>query len=145
MTHICLLIQSSPPNDRLKSRGAVPFIIMTELITETTPIALNVKTAAVIGAGPAGLSAAYKLQASGVQVTVFEASSQVGGMAGSFNLWGQIVDYGPHRFFSSDPRINEFWLDVVGDEYVMVNRLTRIFYKNRFFSYLKKVMNIKRI
>jgi protoporphyrinogen oxidase len=141
MTHICLLIQSSPPNDRLKSRGAVPFIIMTELITETTPIALNVKTAAVIGAGPAGLSAAYKLQASGVQVTVFEASSQVGGMAGSFNLWGQIVDFGPHRFFSSDPRINEFWLDVVGNEYVMVNRLTRIFYKNRFFSYPIQAFN----
>jgi protoporphyrinogen oxidase len=141
MTHICLLIQSSPPNDRLKSRGAVPFIIMTELITETTPIALNVKTAAVIGAGPAGLSAAYKLQQSGVQVTVFEASSQVGGMAGSFNLWGQIVDFGPHRFFSSDPRINEFWLDVVGNEYVMVNRLTRIFYKNRFFSYPIQAFN----
>ena len=121
--------------------GDVPLIPMNELTPETTPAVLNVKNAAVIGAGPAGLSAAYKLQASGVNVTLFEASSQVGGMAGSFNLWGQIVDFGPHRFFSSDPRINEFWLDVVGDEYVMVNRLTRIFYKNRFFSYPIQAFN----
>ena len=90
---------------------------------------------AVIGAGPAGLTAAYKLQLGGVQVTLYEASGSVGGMAKSFELWGQIVDLGPHRFFSSDPRVNEFWLDSLDNEYVMVNRLTRIFYKNRFFSY----------
>ncbi len=59
----------------------------------------------------------------------------MGGMAKSFELWGQIVDLGPHRFFSSDPRVNEFWLESLDYEYVMVNRLTRIYYKNRFFSY----------
>ena len=56
-------------------------------------------------------------------------------MAKSFQLWGQTVDLGPHRFFSSDPRVNEFWLESLDYEYVMVDRLTRIYYKDRFFSY----------
>ncbi len=96
---------------------------------------------AVIGAGPAGLSAALKLQLAGKDVTIYEAADQVGGMAKSFELWGQIVDLGPHRFFSSDPRVNQFWLESVDYEYVMVNRLTRIYYKNRFFSYPIQAMN----
>ncbi len=99
---------------------------------------------AVIGAGPAGLTAAYKLQTQGVDVTLFEASDQVGGMARSFELWNQIVDLGPHRFFSSDPRVNEFWLDAVDNEYVMVQRLTRIYYKNKFFSYPIQALNALR-
>jgi len=82
------------------------------------------KTVAVIGAGPAGLTAAYQLQKSGVNVTLFEASGSVGGMAKSFELWGQIVDLGPHRFFSNDRRVNEFWIDAVDREFVMVKRLT---------------------
>ena len=90
---------------------------------------------AVIGAGPAGLTAAFKLQEAGFSVTLFESSPSVGGMARSFDLWGQIVDVGPHRFFSNDPRVNKFWLEAVDSEYTMVKRLTRIYYKNKFFSY----------
>lgn len=96
---------------------------------------------AVIGAGPAGLTAAYILSNNGVDVEVFEASDDVGGMAKSFELWNQIVDLGPHRFFSSDPRVNKIWLDVLEGEYTMVNRLTRIYYKKRFFSYPLKPGN----
>jgi protoporphyrinogen oxidase len=77
----------------------------------------------------------------GNQVTLYEASGSVGGMAKSFDLWGQIVDLGPHRFFSSDPRVNQFWLESLDYEYVMVKRLTRIYYKNRFFSYPIQAMN----
>jgi protoporphyrinogen oxidase len=93
------------------------------------------KTVAVIGAGPAGLTAAYQLQKSGVNVTLYEASDSVGGMAKSFELWDQIVDLGPHRFFSNDRRVNEFWIDAVDREFVMVKRLTRIYYNKKFFSY----------
>jgi protoporphyrinogen oxidase len=99
------------------------------------------KSVAVIGAGPAGLTTAYKLQLGGVQVTLHEASNSVGGMAKSFELWNQIVDLGPHRFFSSDPRVNEFWLESLDSEYVMVKRLTRIYYNNRFFSYPIQAFN----
>ena len=90
---------------------------------------------AVIGAGPAGLTAAYQLAKAGVEVEVFEASDSVGGLARSFTLWDQTVDLGPHRFFSSDARVNRLWLEVVGRDYQMVDRMTRIYYRGRFFNY----------
>ncbi|MBB6249790.1 FAD-dependent oxidoreductase [Nitrospirillum iridis] len=99
------------------------------------------RTVGVIGAGPAGLTAAYELAGQGVQVDVFEAGPKVGGMAGSFSLWGQVVDYGPHRFFSTDDRVNRVWHEVIGDDYDMVDRLTRIYYRRTFFDYPLKAMN----
>ncbi len=89
----------------------------------------------VIGAGPAGLTAALCLSRGGAQVTVHEAGQQVGGLARSLDLWGQRVDLGPHRFFSTDRRVNQLWLDVVGRDYRMVNRQTRIYYRGKFFQY----------
>jgi protoporphyrinogen oxidase len=89
----------------------------------------------VIGAGPAGITAAHLLSAAGHCVSVYEADADVGGMAKSFDLWGQRVDLGPHRFFSSDPRINNLWLEMVGTDYDLVSRLTRIYYKRKFYYY----------
>ncbi len=100
------------------------------------------KRIAVIGAGPAGLTAAYQLaKADGVEVDVFEASDSVGGMAKTISLWGQLVDLGPHRFFSSDPRVNRLWLELVKEDYRMVDRLTRIYYRGKFFDYPLKPFN----
>lgn len=96
----------------------------------------------VIGAGPAGLTAAYQLVKSGHEVAVFEASGQVGGMARSFELWGQRVDLGPHRFFSMDERVNRLWREVLGSNYRMVERQTRIYYRQRFFDYPLKIGNV---
>jgi protoporphyrinogen oxidase len=56
-------------------------------------------------------------------------------------LWGQTVDVGPHRFFSSDNRVNKIWLENVNSNYRTVNRLTRIFYKGRFFLYPLSALN----
>lgn len=90
---------------------------------------------AVIGAGPAGLTAAYQLAKAGVEVDVYEAGPCVGGLSRSIQLWGQTVDLGPHRFFSSDARVNRLWLEIVERDYRMVDRLTRIYYDGRFFNY----------
>jgi protoporphyrinogen oxidase len=90
---------------------------------------------AVVGAGPAGLTAAYVLAKAGTDVEVFESGESVGGLARSFKLWGQTVDLGPHRFFSTDARVNRLWLEIVGRDYQMVDRLTRIYYRGRFFRY----------
>lgn len=89
----------------------------------------------VIGAGPAGLTAAYELARRGFRVEVFEAGEAVGGMARSLDLWGQRVDLGPHRFFSRDARVNRFWREALDGEYSLVRRLTRIYYRKRFFDY----------
>jgi protoporphyrinogen oxidase len=95
----------------------------------------------IIGAGPAGITAAYQLAKGGADVEVFEAGPNVGGLSRTFDLWGQKVDLGPHRFFSNDRRVNELWLEVVGQDYRMVDRLTRIYYRNRFFHYPLKPAN----
>ncbi len=97
---------------------------------------------AIIGTGPAGMTTAYVLAKNNIPVDVYEASYNIGGLCRSMELWNQTVDLGPHRFFSSDKRVNELWLDVVGNEYEMVNRLTRIYYKNKFFYYPLKIGNV---
>jgi protoporphyrinogen oxidase len=96
---------------------------------------------AVIGAGPSGMTAAYQLSKMGHKVTVFEAEAQVGGLAKTIDLWGQKVDLGPHRFFSNEKKINQLWLEVANNQYAMINRLTRIYYKKRFFFYPLKPLD----
>ncbi|GAB3911278.1 hypothetical protein GCM10028803_52300 [Larkinella knui] len=93
------------------------------------------KKVGIIGAGPAGLTAAYELAKAGIAVEVFEAGPNVGGLSQSFELWNQTVDLGPHRFFSSDSRINKVWFEVAGPDFRLVNRLTRIYYNSRLFYY----------
>jgi len=95
----------------------------------------------IIGAGPAGITAAFELSKRGVDVEVFEGSDAVGGMARTIECWDQRFDLGPHRFFSSDARVNRVWLEAACDNYAMVNRLTRIFYNNKFFFYPLKPLN----
>ncbi|WP_128547329.1 FAD-dependent oxidoreductase [Larkinella soli] len=100
----------------------------------------------IIGAGPAGLTAAYELAKAGIAVEVFEAGPRVGGLAQTIELWNQKVDLGPHRFFTSDSRINKVWFEVAGRDYRMVNRLTRIYYNSKFFHYpLKPVDALRKL
>lgn len=101
---------------------------------------------AVIGAGPAGITAAYQLAKAGVTVDVYESSAQVGGLARTIALWGMKADVGPHRFFSKDTRVNKLWLELAQQDYTMINRLTRIYYKGKFFHYpLKPIDALKNL
>ncbi|HEX8575647.1 MAG TPA: FAD-dependent oxidoreductase [Flavobacterium sp.] len=99
---------------------------------------------AVIGAGPAGITAAYELTKKNIQVDVYESSDKVGGLAKTIDLWNQKVDLGPHRFFSNDNRVNKLWLEVAKSDYEMVDRLTRIYYKRKFFFYPLKALDALR-
>ena len=65
-------------------------------------------------------------------------------MSRSIQLWNQTVDLGPHRFFSKDKKINALWLEVVGEDFDVVKRKTRIFYDKSFFDYPIRAFNALR-
>lgn len=89
----------------------------------------------ILGAGPAGLAAAYHLTKQGQPIVVVERDARVGGLAKSFEYKGFILDYGPHRFFTKIPPVLKLWNEVLGNDQVTVNRLTRIYYGGKYFSY----------
>ncbi|MFQ3612517.1 MAG: NAD(P)/FAD-dependent oxidoreductase [Cyanobacteriota bacterium] len=90
----------------------------------------------VIGAGPAGLSAAYELNRKGWPVTVLEADpAQVGGLSRTAVYQGYRFDIGGHRFFSKSPEIEALWTEILGAEMQVCQRLSRILYQGVFFDY----------
>src|SRR5262244_3889391 len=95
----------------------------------------------IIGAGPAGLTAAYELTKHGVQSTVLEADQQVGGLSRTVNYRGYRFDIGGHRFFSKVPLINDLWHEILGEDFLLRPRLSRIYYREHFFDYPLKALN----
>ena len=124
------------------------------------------KRALIIGAGPAGLTAAYELlrQSKDMEVTVFEESDQFGGISKTVNYKGNRMDMGGHRFFTKVPEVNAWWENMLpsqgapaaddlllgrtvplraggpdpqkSDRVMLIrNRVSRIFFNNRFFDY----------
>jgi protoporphyrinogen oxidase len=89
----------------------------------------------VIGAGPAGLTAAYELSQHDVRSTILEADSVVGGLARTVHYKGYLFDIGGHRFFTKVSLIENLWREVLGDDLITRSRRSRIYYKKRFFAY----------
>jgi protoporphyrinogen oxidase len=131
------------------------------------------RTAVIVGAGPAGLTAALELlRGSDVRPLVFEADGQVGGISKTVNYRGNRMDLGGHRFFSKSDWVMAWWQSILpaagsaesgtapvrlayqgahrefsaiplasGSDDVMLirRRLSRIFYRRRFFDYPLKL------
>ena len=90
----------------------------------------------VIGAGPAGLTAAYQLAKARVAVTVLEADSKyVGGISRTARYKGFYFDIGGHRFFSKSREVEDLWTEILPDDMLRRPRSSRIYYRGRFFSY----------
>lgn len=107
------------------------------------------KTAVIIGAGPAGLTAAYELiNKTDIKPIVFETTNYIGGLSRTVDYKGNKLDIGGHRFFSKSERILEWWNDILpiqsdgtidpekSDEVMLIRkRLSRIFFLNKLFNY----------
>ncbi len=76
------------------------------------------KKAIIIGAGPAGLTAAYELlsRSNVYEVCVFEESTCMGGISRTVNHNGNLMDTGPHRFFSKVPEVNQWWEKIMPEQ-----------------------------
>jgi protoporphyrinogen oxidase len=91
---------------------------------------------AVIGAGPAGLTAAHVLTQGGARVTVLEADpTTVGGISRTVVHRGFRFDIGGHRFFSKSREIEDFWSEILPNDMLERPRSSRIYYEGKFFSY----------
>jgi protoporphyrinogen oxidase len=98
----------------------------------------------IIGAGPAGLTAAYELSENGAGVIVLEQDRIVGGIARTVEHKGYRFDIGGHRFFSKVSLINEWWTKILGDDFQLRSRLSRIHYNGKFFDYPLRPINALR-
>ena len=99
----------------------------------------------VIGAGPAGLTAAYQFGKAGIHVTVLEADPVVGGISRTTVADGWRFDIGGHRFFTKVPAVSELWHEILDDgDFLVRPRMSRIFYGGRFYDYPLKATNALR-
>ena len=89
----------------------------------------------ILGAGPAGLAAAYELAKAGKQVLVLEKQNQVGGLCRTIERDGFRFDLGGHRFFTKSEEVQKFWQKILVDDFLKRPRLSRIYYRKKFFKY----------
>jgi protoporphyrinogen oxidase len=95
----------------------------------------------VIGAGPAGLTAAYLLAKAGHIVTVLEGDTMVGGISRTAQYRGFRFDIGGHRFFTKIEPVQALWEEILGDDFISVPRMSRIHYDGKYFDYPLKAFN----
>jgi protoporphyrinogen oxidase len=106
-----------------------------------THILTEDKSVVVIGGGPAGLTAAYELTKLGRSSIVIEKQDKVGGIARTENYKNFHFDMGGHRFFTKSAEVKKMWHEILKDDFIRRPRLSRIYYKNKFFHYPLKPLN----
>jgi protoporphyrinogen oxidase len=95
----------------------------------------------IIGAGPAGLTAAYELVKRDIPPLVLEKGDKVGGLARTEVYKGYRFDIGGHRFYTKVEEVQRLWKDMLGKDFKKVPRLSRIYYRKRFFNYPLDLFN----
>lgn len=95
----------------------------------------------LIGAGPAGLTAAYELSKHHVPCILLERDAVVGGLARTVEYKGYLFDIGGHRFYTKIPAVEQIWREVLGDDLLLRPRLSRIHYRSKLFRYPLEPLN----
>jgi protoporphyrinogen oxidase len=91
---------------------------------------------AIIGAGPAGLTAGYLLTKQGKRVAIIEKdATYVGGISRTVEHEGYRFDIGGHRFFSKSQQVVDLWNEILPDDFIQRPRMSRIYYEGKFYSY----------
>jgi len=112
-------------------------------MTETPHAQPDQPKVVIIGAGPAGLTAAYELVVRyGITATVLESDSVVGGISRTVERDGWRFDIGGPRFFTKVPEVEAFWHEILDDEDFMLRpRMSRIYYEGKYYDYPLKASN----
>ncbi len=109
------------------------------------PSAPSEHNVVVIGAGPAGLTAAYELTKAGIASTILEGTDQVGGISRTVERDGWRFDIGGHRFFTKVKEVEALWHEILpAEDFLLRPRMSRIFYKGKYYDYPLKAMNALR-
>src|SRR5689334_24489156 len=109
---------------------------------EATPASSAAPKVVIIGAGPAGLTAAYQLMKAGHTCTILESDTVVGGISRSVEREGWRFDIGGHRFFTKVKPVDDLWWEILGpDDFLRRPRMSRIYYRNKFLDYPIRPMN----
>jgi protoporphyrinogen oxidase len=100
-------------------------------------------TVVIVGAGPAGLTAAYELAKRDATCTVFEMGASVGGLSRTVEREGWRFDIGGHRFFTKVPEVEALWREILGpDDFLLRRRLSRIYYDGTYYDYPIRLGNV---
>lgn len=109
---------------------------MTDRISSKQPGANRPVDVAIIGAGPAGLTAGYLLTKAGLSVEIIEKDAHyVGGISRTVEHEGYRFDIGGHRFFSKSQQVVDLWNEILPDDFIQRPRMSRIYYEGKFYSY----------
>ncbi len=89
----------------------------------------------IIGGGPSGLTATYDCAKRKIPAICFESDNMVGGISRTVERNNFRFDIGGHRFFTKIRQVNDLWDEVLGEDFLLRHRLSRIFYNGKFFNY----------